>query len=174
MTDRFPTSVYEAFAAQAGVSVGHARRVINGTSGTSREGAAEITAFLRAQRATAEVEVLTELDEGDIEDSAATPDPVADLKETVDRRTQRVLIARIAANTRWSREDPLDPDGHLARTADRRPHSNAYWLRKVDPDGVLSEAERTRRADCAKRAHFQRLALASAKARQARKTTRRD
>ena len=37
--------------------------------------------------------------------------------------------------------------------------------RLVDPDGVLSEPERARRAEAAKRAHFQRMALLSAQAR---------
>ncbi len=37
--------------------------------------------------------------------------------------------------------------------------------REVDPDGVLPEAERMRRAEAAKRAHFQRMALRSAQAR---------
>ncbi len=42
--------------------------------------------------------------------------------------------------------------------------------REVDPEGVLSPAERARRAEAAKRAYFQRLALRSAQAR--RKKTR--
>ncbi len=37
--------------------------------------------------------------------------------------------------------------------------------REVDPDGVLPEPERARRAEAAKRAHFQRMALRSAQAR---------
>jgi hypothetical protein len=37
--------------------------------------------------------------------------------------------------------------------------------REVDPDGVLPEPERGRRAHAALRAHMQRLALASSKAR---------
>jgi hypothetical protein len=37
--------------------------------------------------------------------------------------------------------------------------------REVDPDGVLPAPERARRAEAAKRAHFQRMALLSAKAR---------
>jgi hypothetical protein len=39
------------------------------------------------------------------------------------------------------------------------------FLREVDPDGVLPEAERRRRAEAAKKAHFARLALKSAKSR---------
>lgn len=37
--------------------------------------------------------------------------------------------------------------------------------REVDPDGVLTVTERARRAEAAKRAYFQRMALRSAKAR---------
>jgi hypothetical protein len=40
--------------------------------------------------------------------------------------------------------------------------------REVDPDGVLPEPERARRAEAAKRAHFQRMALRSAHARRRR------
>jgi hypothetical protein len=78
--------------------------------------------------------------------------------------TDRTLAARIAANTRWSKEDPTE-QGRLLRAG-----LEEKFLRDVDPEGVLPEAERRRRADCAKRAHFQRMALASAKARRARKT----
>jgi hypothetical protein len=42
--------------------------------------------------------------------------------------------------------------------------------REVDPDGVLPEDERRRRANHALAAHMKRLALASAKARAARAT----
>lgn len=78
---------------------------------------------------------------------------------------ERRLRAQLAANTRWSREDPAE-QGRILRAG-----LDAKFLRDVDPDGVLPEAERVRRAECAKRAHFQRMALASAKARRARKAT---
>jgi hypothetical protein len=41
----------------------------------------------------------------------------------------------------------------------------ARFERQVDPGGVLSPAERARRAESAKRAHFTRLAIRSAEAR---------
>jgi len=41
----------------------------------------------------------------------------------------------------------------------------ARFLDEVDPDRVLPEAERNRRAEHARKAHFQRLALKSARAR---------
>lgn len=40
--------------------------------------------------------------------------------------------------------------------------------REVDPTGVLSPQERAKRAECAKRAHYQRMALKSAQARRAK------
>lgn len=43
-----------------------------------------------------------------------------------------------------------------------------YWMRQVDPDGTLPEAERRRRAEHAKRAHYLNLALKSAVARRRR------
>jgi hypothetical protein len=48
----------------------------------------------------------------------------------------------------------------------------ARFLREVDPNNELSEAERRRRAESARRTYYQRLALASAKARKARSEAR--
>lgn len=42
--------------------------------------------------------------------------------------------------------------------------------REVDPDGLLPAPERARRAEAAKRAYFQRMALRSAKARRKKAT----
>jgi hypothetical protein len=44
---------------------------------------------------------------------------------------------------------------------------DARFLREVDLNNELSEGERNRRAEAARRAYYQRLALASAKARKA-------
>jgi hypothetical protein len=76
---------------------------------------------------------------------------------------QRKLRAQIAANTRWSREDP-------APTA-ARGHAGllARFEREIDPDGTLSPQERARRTRAALRAHMKRLALRSSQARAARK-----
>jgi hypothetical protein len=76
---------------------------------------------------------------------------------------QRKLRAQIAANTRWSREDPAPA------AARGQAGLQASFEKQVDPDGTLEPAERARRAECARKAHMQRLALASAKARSARK-----
>ena len=75
----------------------------------------------------------------------------------------RRLAASIAANTRWSRENPTEQGRKM------RAGLEAKFLREVDPDGVLPEDERNRRAEAARRAHYQRMALASAKARSERK-----
>lgn len=80
--------------------------------------------------------------------------------------TERTLQARLAANTRWSREDPAE-QGRVMRAGLAR-----KFLDEVDPRRELPEPERLRRAECAKRAFYQRLALRSAKARRARATAR--
>ena len=72
---------------------------------------------------------------------------------------QRSLRARIAANTRWSREDGK-PNAVRAQAG-----LLAKFVDQVDPDRVLPEGERTRRAEAARRAHMQRLAFLSSKAR---------
>jgi hypothetical protein len=79
------------------------------------------------------------------------------------------LQHQIAANVKWSRRDPKAPDEApaLARAGLER-----KFLDEVDPDRTLPEPERNRRAECARRAYYQRLALASAKARRARTTNR--
>jgi hypothetical protein len=81
--------------------------------------------------------------------------------------TQRSLRASIAAHTRWSKEDPAanatrGQAGLLAKFARE--------IRAADP--TLPDAEVTRRAESARQAHMARLALASSKARGARKAAR--
>jgi hypothetical protein len=83
----------------------------------------------------------------------SAPDPL---------RSQR---ARVAALTRWSREDPKPALERTRAAFDRR------FEREVDPDGVLSPEERTRRAAAARKAYFARLALKSAKARRRRRSS---
>jgi hypothetical protein len=75
------------------------------------------------------------------------------------------LQHQIAANTRWSREDPTR-QGELLRAG-----LEAKFLREVDPNNELPESERIRRAEKARQVYYQRLALASAKARKARKAS---
>ena len=85
----------------------------------------------------------------------------------LDRRTvagtslsasQRRQRAKIAAHASWAARDgqELGARGQAGLMA--------RFEREVDPDGVLPPAERERRAESAKRAHFQRMAYARHKA----------
>lgn len=72
---------------------------------------------------------------------------------------QRATRARLAALSMHAQNDSRvtskpGRDAFLAR-----------FEREVDPDGVLPERERARRAELAKRAHMTRLAVKSAAAR---------
>jgi hypothetical protein len=73
---------------------------------------------------------------------------------------QRSLRARIAAHASWARTG--DP---AKRTAPAREAFLKRFEREVDPDGQLDPVERRRRAEHARKAHMQRLALKSAVAR---------
>ncbi len=73
---------------------------------------------------------------------------------------QRSLRARIAAHTKWAHADPV------AGTAPARHAFLSRFEDEVDPEGILSESERRRRAEHAKKAYFTKLALASSRARQ--------
>lgn len=77
---------------------------------------------------------------------------------------ERRLRGSIAANAMWSRIED-----RTAHTAAARQAFLDRFEREVDPEGTLSAQERSIRAESARRAHFQRLALASAKARRARR-----
>jgi hypothetical protein len=74
------------------------------------------------------------------------------------------MRARLAAQTRWSKEDPRDPDGAMARARARSPQNIDYWRRYVDPAAVLPEAERQRRAESARKAYMTGLAFKSSRA----------
>jgi hypothetical protein len=84
---------------------------------------------------------------------------------TPEQRTQR---ASIAANARLAKTTDL-----AALTAPAREAFLARFEREVDPDGVLPPAERSRRAEYAKRAHMKRMALASSRSRAAKAAARR-
>ncbi len=73
--------------------------------------------------------------------------------------SQRSLRARIGAHALHASHDSRE------LTAPARATFSARFEREVDPDGVLPEIERKRRADHARKAYFTRLALASARAR---------
>lgn len=73
--------------------------------------------------------------------------------------SERALLSRLAAHAMHARHDSRETSA---------PGRAAFMRRfedQVDPDRVLPEAERLRRAAHARKAYFGRLALASAKAR---------
>ena len=82
--------------------------------------------------------------------------------------SERSARSRIAAFELHSRVDSRE---HTEAARKKSPGQLPYWERVVDPDGTLSDVERLRRATLKRRAHFQRLALASARARRARKAS---
>jgi hypothetical protein len=75
---------------------------------------------------------------------------------------ERTLRARLAANSLHAQRDSRE------LTSAGRQKFLERFEREVDPDGVLSESERSRRAAHARRAYFQRLALKSAQSRRRR------
>jgi hypothetical protein len=78
---------------------------------------------------------------------------------------EMALRGRVGAYVTHSRHDPRET------TANARAAFMARFEDEVDPERLLSELERRRRAEMARKAHFSRLALASAKARRAKKAT---
>lgn len=85
--------------------------------------------------------------------------------------TLRRLASSIAGEERWAR---LSKEDRADATAAAR---KAFWDRfdyAVDPDGTMDPVERATRAEHLRKAYFHRLALASAKARRARRSTKGD
>ena len=80
---------------------------------------------------------------------------------------EAALRGRLGAYTMHSRHDARET------TAKAREAFLSRFEREVDPDRVLPEGERRRRAEFARKAHFARLALASARAR-AKKAARKN
>ena len=78
-------------------------------------------------------------------------------------QAERSLRARLAAYALHAQRDPRET------TANGRAAFLARFDREVDPRGLLEPEERRRRAEQARRAYFTRLALASAKARRAKR-----
>ena len=72
---------------------------------------------------------------------------------------QRSIISTIGAHALHSQYDSRE------LTKNARDKFDERFLDEVDPDRVLPEAERLRRAEHARKAYFTRLALLSAKAR---------
>lgn len=72
----------------------------------------------------------------------------------------RVLRARLAAHTRWSREAD-----RTRATAAARQAAQERFEKQVDPDGTMDPRERAMLAENARKAHFTKMALRSAQAR---------
>jgi hypothetical protein len=85
---------------------------------------------------------------------------------TPSERTQR---ARLAANIGWA-----FTQDRSARTEPARRAAFARFEKLVDPDRVLPVAERAKRAESLRKAHLQRMALRSAKARRMRGQARKN
>jgi hypothetical protein len=79
---------------------------------------------------------------------------------------ERSLWARAAAYRLHSLYDSRE------LTANARAAFRDRFTRQVDPDGILPEAERQRRAECARKAYYTTLAAKSARARRSRRTKR--
>lgn len=74
--------------------------------------------------------------------------------------TEQNLIAQVAAHESWAKTE-----NRSARTAPARKAMLDKFEREVDPDGVLPPAERAKRVESKRKAHFARLALKSAQSR---------
>jgi hypothetical protein len=72
---------------------------------------------------------------------------------------ERALAARLAAHSKWAQTDPVEG------TASARKAFLDRFEREVDPENILSPAERARRAEHKRKAYFLGLALKSAQAR---------
>lgn len=79
---------------------------------------------------------------------------------------ERTLRARIAAHSLHAGADSTELT-RPAREASRR-RLDESLLAEIDPDELLSDEERERRLAHARKAHFARLALKSARARRDR------
>jgi hypothetical protein len=76
---------------------------------------------------------------------------------------ERTLRAKIAAHQSWAQTE-----NRSARTANARRALLDKFERRADPEGTLAPAERARRAESLRAAHYARLAYLSARARRRR------
>lgn len=81
-------------------------------------------------------------------------------------RETNQLLGSIGGNEHWA---TLHGEARSAATAKARANGpgelDPYWFDRVDPERQMSEADRVKCAQNAKKAHFSRLALAAAKSR---------
>lgn len=75
----------------------------------------------------------------------------------------RQLAASIGSLTRWSHTP--NPTDRTEALAPARRGLESKWARQADPDGLMSPADRATAVEALKRAHYRRMALASARAR---------
>jgi hypothetical protein len=79
--------------------------------------------------------------------------------EQHEKNPRLAAYGRLGAAVMHSRNDSR------LTTSAARAVFNARFEREVDPDGLLPESERRRRAEHARRAYYQRMSMASARAR---------
>jgi hypothetical protein len=82
--------------------------------------------------------------------------------------SERRLQAAIASHLRWARE--ASQEARRAATQPMRDGLRSKWERMADPDGRLTPEELATAVDHLRKAHYRRMALASARAR--RRATR--
>jgi hypothetical protein len=80
---------------------------------------------------------------------------------------ERRIAAQIAAHESWAQTE-----NRSARTLPARNALLDKFEKQVDPDGTLLPAERAKRAENARSAHYRRMALKSAQVRRRRAATR--
>jgi hypothetical protein len=78
----------------------------------------------------------------------------------------RSLVGKVAANTRWAQ---TTKDERRAATAPATEGRRRSWERKADPEGRMTPEELADAVERLKKAHYSRMALASAQARSSRK-----
>lgn len=88
--------------------------------------------------------------EHDADDSGLTPQ-------------ERSLRARLAVHASWART--TDRAARTRPATDASPVRLSYWERRVDPNNEMDEATRAKAAENARKAHYQRMAYRSARAR---------
>lgn len=82
--------------------------------------------------------------------------------------TRRKQIASLAAHTSWARTPHREE-----RMAPANRAREARWEQQVDPDGVMTPADRAKAAASARKAFYQRLAMKGVAARRAKAASRR-
>jgi hypothetical protein len=82
------------------------------------------------------------------------------MPESESDATEASLRGRLAVLSSWAQTED-----RTARTAPGRAAMMAKFEKQVDPHGTLPPAERARRAEYARKAHYTRLSLKAVKAR---------